>query len=44
MIKIQNKNIVEQLFHVLVIYILVIRICLDFRYSDFGFARHCHGG
>jgi len=32
-----NKNIMIRPFLVLVIDIFVIRICLEFRYSNFGF-------
>ena len=37
MFKIQNKNGVALLFLVLIIDIFVIRICFEFRYSNFGF-------
>jgi hypothetical protein len=39
MFKIQNKNVLILVFSVLVIDILVIRICFEFRYSNFGFPR-----
>ena len=39
MFKIQNKNSLKLQFSVLVIDISVIRICLEFRYSNFEFPR-----
>ncbi len=39
MFKIQNKNSLKLQFSVLVIDIWVIRICLEFRYSNFEFPR-----
>jgi hypothetical protein len=38
--KILNKNLMIRSFLVLVIEILVICICFEFRYSNFGFSRH----
>jgi len=42
--KILNKNIMVRPFLVLVIDILVICICFEFRYSHFGFPRHLKMG
>ena len=39
MFKIQNKNGLALLLLVLIIDIFVIRICFEFRYSNFGFPR-----
>jgi hypothetical protein len=38
--KILNKNLMIESFLVLVIDILLICICFELRYSDFGFSRH----
>ncbi len=39
MFKIQNKSVLLLLVPVLVNDILVIRVCFEFRYSNFGFHR-----
>ena len=39
MFKIQNKSVLLLLVPVLVIDIFVIRVCFEFRYSNFGFHR-----
>ena len=44
MFKIQNKSVLFLVFSVLVIDILIIRICFEFRYSNFGFHRSSQMG
>ncbi|MDH3558861.1 MAG: hypothetical protein OES18_23725, partial [Deltaproteobacteria bacterium] len=38
---VQNVTTQKDLSGVSVIWILVIRICFEFRYSDFGFSNLC---